>query len=182
MGGFRAGKIRARGAKVGAAVGVALLLGGCAWLESLSRSSVPEPERLPANVVAYSETEALTWVNAYRASLGLGAVVIDPMLNGIAVFQALGMAAADSMDHHIVGGLGERMGGYPFLIAAENIAAGQKTVGVVLEDWRQSPSHDEHLRDPRIKAIGLAAAAVLDPTLSRYDIYWAMVMAEPYGR
>src|SRR5690606_28063863 len=109
----------------------------------------------------FSATDALNWINAYRAAAGLRPVALDPRLMALAQAHSSRMAAADTLSHDVGGTLTQRLGaaGYPYVAAAENIAAGQRTLGDVLLGWQASLGHDLNMRDPSMTHIGIAAAS-----------------------
>lgn len=68
--------------------------------------------------------------------------------------------------HHSIDGkdIGERLDdyGYKWQYAGENLAEGQKSFEIALEDWMESKTHCEMLMNPDMTEMGLA----------RYGKYW----------
>ena len=85
----------------------------------------------------------LSWLNATRASYGLGAVSYDPNLSNW---------AAMNNDQQMARGLGHFVMGPA---RRQNSAAGGGFPGAM---WMGSPAHREALLDPTISWIGIAAA------------------------
>ena len=146
--------------------------------DSASVGSVFEsPLSTQAGVVDAGEAAAL--ISAYRQSKGLAPVTVDATLMKIAAVHAGRMAAANTMAH-VLPGEGSFMqrlaaGGFRPSMAAENVAAGQKTLADVLESWRKSPGHNENLLLPNVSKIGIALAIAPD---SRYKTFWSLELGE----
>jgi uncharacterized protein YkwD len=123
--------------------------------------------------------EAAALISAYRKSRGLPPVTVDPTLTRIAAAHARRMASADKMAHVLPGegSFQQRLaaGGFQASMAAENVAAGQKSLGDVLESWRKSPGHNANLLLPNVSKIGIALSIAPD---SRYKTYWSLVLGE----
>jgi uncharacterized protein YkwD len=119
-------------------------------------------------------------INDYRVRNGLGRVKLDPSLTRIAQAQATAMAAQDTMSHDLpgLGGLRDRLhaGGYRSAVAAENIGAGQRSLGAVFTSWRESRGHRENLLRADVTQLGIALARTPQ---GRYKVYWAMIVAAP---
>jgi len=125
--------------------------------------------------------EAAVLISQYRRSRGLPPVTIDATLTRIAAVHANRMAAADTMTHVLPGegSFTQRLaaGGFVAAMAAENVAAGQKTLADALDAWRKSPGHNANLLLPNISKIGIALAVADD---SKYKTYWSLVLGEWY--
>lgn len=154
----------------------AIFLVGCAANSTGGIFSAPL-ETKPGVVDAYS---AASMISSYRASKGLGPVRVNSTLNRIAATHAKKMASMNRMEHVLPGqgSFQKRIssGGYKAIIAAENIGAGYNSLESAIQRWRNSPSHDKNLLNPQIKEIGIAVAYAPE---SRYQTYWALVMAAP---
>lgn len=123
--------------------------------------------------------EAALLISQYRATRGLKAVTIDPTLMKIARVHSDRMAAANKMAH-VLPGEGSFMqritaGGFQPSMAAENVAAGQKSLASVLEAWRKSPGHNANLLLPNVSKIGIALSIAPE---SRYKTFWTLVLGE----
>ncbi|MCC6983550.1 MAG: CAP domain-containing protein [Bauldia sp.] len=129
-----------------------------------------------AEHVAVSAGETARLVNAFRDANGLGPVAVDAALTRIAEHQAEAMAARETMSHTVGGQFPSRIreGGYRAAAAAENIAAGFRTLGEVIPVWEASPGHRANLLNTRVTEFGIGAARGEDGR-----IYWAIVLAQP---
>ena len=121
---------------------------------------------------------AAAMVSAYRAANGLGPVALSPALNAVAQAQADAMARADAVSHDLAGRFSGRLsaGGYPASVAVENIGAGYRSLADAFEGWRDSPGHRANLLRERVTEMGIAVATRPG---TRYQSYWALVMASP---
>ena len=140
-------------------------------------------KRSQARKVAHSGTRlgvagASTMLSRYRRSRGLPAVRIDSRLTAVARRQARAMAAHDQLSHDVAGDFGTRLrnAGYLAAAAAENIAAGQRTLAEAFAGWVESPPHRANLLLDGATRIGIAA---MPASKSRYRVYWALVVAAP---
>jgi uncharacterized protein YkwD len=111
------------------------------------------------------EQDALTRINAYRTSLGLRPVRLDPVLQAEAQWYADDMAANDNFNHDHRDSLGRLLAsrlaafGYKFPdLAAENSAAGYPDGASTFEQWRLSPPHERTMRESTYRTIGIAEA------------------------
>jgi len=124
--------------------------------------------------------EAAQLISAYRRQNGLGGVSVDPTLTRIAAEHSRRMAAANKMAHVLPGQGSFRAklssGGYFGGTAAENVAAGQKTLADVLEAWRRSPGHNRNLLMAGVTQIGIAVAVAPE---SRYKTFWTLILGSP---
>jgi uncharacterized protein YkwD len=116
-------------------------------------------------VLTPAEQDALTRINAYRVSLGVRPVRLDPVLQREAEWYAQDMAAHDNFNHDHRDSLGRlpasRLAsfGYKFPdLAAENSAAGYPDGASTFEQWRLSPPHERTMRESTYRTIGIAAA------------------------
>ena len=66
--------------------------------------------------------------------------------------------------------------GYDWSAAAENIAAGQHTIDIVMAAWLDSPRHCANIMDSAYTEFGAASYSVNG---SDYPIYWTQVFARP---
>jgi uncharacterized protein YkwD len=158
---------------------VATALAGCA----VSQETVGS---IAARSVTQGSVDAATaarLISQYRAGHGLPPVRVEPRLTRIASDHARRMAAADELEH-VLPGEGSfiqriNVGGYEPSTAAENIAAGQKTLDDALLAWKKSPPHNANLLDPGVSEMGIAVYNVAE---SKYHTYWALVLASPGGQ
>ncbi len=121
---------------------------------------------------------AASMISGYRTNNGLSAVTLDPALTRLAEAQAAVMAKRDRLDHSagkpFVARL--RASGYDAKVAAENIGAGYHTLAEAFSGWRDSSSHRANMLLKGATRIGIAA--IYTP-MSKYKVYWALILAEP---
>lgn len=133
----------------------------------------PPPE--PLNLDA-----ALSDLNTYRRDNGLQPVTLNRQLIGSSQKHAFDMASNGMVDHVGTDGskFNERMEafGYKDQTSSENIAGGQSNWPAVFTDWQESPAHNSTLLMPDATDFGIAL--VYDSS-TRYNYYWAMLMAAP---
>ncbi|MFD1332257.1 CAP domain-containing protein [Methylopila musalis] len=162
------------------ALAFAAVLAGCA-----ATPVAPKPPSEPS--LYQSQTRpgakldrqaAADMISELRRSNGLGPVRLDPDLNRMAEQQAQAMARADKLSHSVSGSLKERIArsGYRNGGIVENIGAGHDTLADAFTGWRSSPPHLRNLLAPGMGRMGIAAARAPH---SRYEVFWALVMANP---
>jgi uncharacterized protein YkwD len=108
-----------------------------------------------------SETALLDLINSYRTELGLSTLAPTPTLQQAARWKAAAMAAAGPpLDHDDPDRTWEQRFldcGYPADAAfAENLGAGDAPPDQIMQFWKESPTHDTNMRDPRWGYIGVA--------------------------
>jgi uncharacterized protein YkwD len=139
-------------------------------------------------VTAGPAESVLSAVNSARAKAGCGPLRINPKLAAAAKSHARAMAEQDFFAH--AGKDGSRLSsriagqGYSFRSAAENIAAGQETVGEVVTGWLQSAGHRRNILDCGMSETGIAVVYQADDRPirgSRHPLryYWVQVFADP---
>ena len=111
------------------------------------------------------EQDAFTRINAYRTSLGLRPVRLDPVLQEEAEWYAEDMATNDNFNHDHRDSLGRlpasRLASFDYKypdLAAENSAAGYPDGASTFEQWRLSPPHERTMREQTYRTIGIAVA------------------------
>jgi uncharacterized protein YkwD len=116
-------------------------------------------------VLTPAEQDAFTRINAYRTSLGLRPVRLDPVLQKEAEWYANDMAVNDNFNHDHRDSLGRlpasRLAAFNYKfpdLAAENSAAGYADGASTFEQWRLSPPHERTMRESTYRTIGIAAA------------------------
>jgi uncharacterized protein YkwD len=114
-------------------------------------------------------------ISQYRREHGLSTVKTDPELTEIAERQAKAMAASGVMDHSVAGSFASRVAGAHPRRAAENIAAGTKTLSQTFRMWQNSPGHNANLLQTEADSVGVAVA---HNDQTRYKTFWAMVIAD----
>ncbi len=126
------------------------------------------------STLAHAEDMA-EMISRYRREHGFSTVKTDPQLTAIAERQAKVMAASGIMDHDVAGSFASRIAGVRTGMAAENIAAGQRTWGEAFRMWQASPGHNANLLQSKADSVGVAVAR---NEHTRYKTFWAMVIAE----
>ena len=134
--------------------------------------SVP-PASLDMNI-------ALADFNAYRAEHGLAPVILNTKLNEASRVHAADLGKAGIISHTGTDGSSHsdrvQRQGYYFMLAAENVASGQKSWEKVFEAWQKSPGHNKNLLLEEVTDFGIALVYEPDTT---YQTYWAMLVATP---
>ncbi|AWN51933.1 serine protease [Methylobacterium sp. 17Sr1-1] len=152
-------------------VGAGLALAGCS-----GSAILPAPD-LPTTPVILDEAAAAAAISRYRASHGLGPVVIDSSLIRAASYQAEANARAGQLSHEIGGTFDARLkrAGFGGRYAAENLSAGSATFDDVLKRWQVSPEHNRNMLMPQVRRVGIAR---VDAPGSRYKRFWALILSD----
>ncbi|WP_322759156.1 CAP domain-containing protein [Frankia sp. Cr2] len=123
-----------------------------------------------------SQVVALT--NAERAKAGCAPLTVDSRLTAAAQAHSDDMATHNYFSHTSQDGRTpfQRMAaaGYQFSIAAENIAAGQRTPTDVMTGWMNSTGHRENILNCSLKQIGVGYG-----TGGNYGVYWTQDFGTP---
>jgi uncharacterized protein YkwD len=130
----------------------------------------------------------LSAVNAARAKAGCTPLRTDPALMAAARSHAKAMAEQNFFGH--TGKDGSRFStrikrqGYSFRAAAENIAAGQKSAGQVMQGWLNSAGHRRNILNCKLTETGIAVVYQPDDKPIRGNraalrYYWVQVFAAP---
>ncbi len=119
-------------------------------------------------------------VNAYRAEKGLKPLKLNAKLASAARAHSEDLARVDKIAHQGTDGSTpwkrvERAGYRPRL-AAENVATGQISLEEVMQDWKESRSHNDNLLLPDANEMGIAL--VWRPETS-YKSFWTLVLGSP---
>ncbi len=119
-------------------------------------------------------------VNAYRAQKGLKPLKLNAKLASAARAHSEDLARVDKIAHQGTDGSTpwkrvERAGYRPRL-AAENVATGQISLEEVMQDWKESRSHNENLLLADAAEMGIAL--VWRPETS-YKSFWTLVLGSP---
>jgi uncharacterized protein YkwD len=149
-----------------AALGLALLLSGCAGFGGGG-----------VTPIAVNTGAAAASTTAYRETQGRGPVTANARLNAIAARQAMAMAGRGRLGHDLIGPLQKRLknGGYVWLVAVENVGAGYDDFDEALAAWQTSAGHRRNLLESEVTQIGVGAARAGD----KYGTYWALILAAP---
>ena len=130
-----------------------------------------------AAVALDAEEAALcTMINNYRATNGLGALMVSPTLTNAAEWYSNDMASKNYWYSNHTDSLGrdpfKRMAdfGYTFnTYKGENIAAGYAAAADTFNQWKNSPGHNANMLNANYKAIGIGKGS---NTASTYRHYW----------
>lgn len=116
-------------------------------------------------------------INAYRQQQGLGQVVLDPLVTGVAAARLQEMTREGKAERSLKQAeLTIRLkaaGLQPGPVAA-NVSAGYHTVAEAFSGWRESPDHNKTMLLAGATRMGLAAAYVPG---SKYKVFWVLVMS-----
>jgi uncharacterized protein YkwD len=130
--------------------------------------------------IVFNASEALRLVNDYRKSKGLNPLTLDSNLTAAATALATEMAKHDRLSHTGPNGadLAKRLkaAGYPFVLAAENLGAGQRFLGDLIGKWKEEPAENQNLLLPGAKQMGIAYRYRPDTAMKTY---WTFVIAAP---
>ena len=118
--------------------------------------------------------EALKNINAQRKANGLAPVKLSSALGKAAAAHACDMSKRNFFSHVDPNGgtIVNRVekAGYNYCFVAENIAWGQKSIGVVMDAWMHSKGHRKNMLTKKAKEFGVAAAQ------SPKGLQWVLVM------
>jgi uncharacterized protein YkwD len=126
-----------------------------------------------------SRVIALT--NAQRAKYKCPALVANAALGKAAQAHSIDMASRDYFSHYTLGtnrspATRITAAGYKWQMAAENIAAGQRTPDAVVIAWMNSPGHRANILNCKLKQIGVGYAYKVTST---YGSYWTQDFGAP---
>ncbi len=123
--------------------------------------------------------EMLAAINDKRTSHGLQPLTLEERLSRAAQTHAEDIAARGRLDHRGAdgSGLADRLVrvGYPYGVAAENVAGGTPTAADTVELWMESQGHRRNLlrRDILEAGVGYASRR-LDPGDRGYRHFWVV--------
>ncbi|MCU0826232.1 MAG: CAP domain-containing protein [Tabrizicola sp.] len=160
-----------------------LLSGGKAALLALALSV-----SIPAPVAADPVQSVLASINAARAKAGCGPLKLNKALTTAARQHASNMAEQNFFGHTGKDGRGFasriRSQGYRYGLAAENIAAGQKTAERAVKVWLDSPGHRRNILNCKFQDTGIAMVYQPDDRPIRGQsaalrYYWVQLFGTP---
>lgn len=159
------------GIRMGAAAAVLVGVLGC----TSSTTDPAQIEQVPAAAAtgAPASSGFGRSLNAYRASKGAPALLVNAQLERAALAHAQDMVAKNYFSHTGKDGSDpstrlRRAGCSDPIYVSENIAQGYPDEAAALRGWQNSPGHDENLLRKGSRIYGLA----------RSGEYWVMVLAE----
>ena len=134
---------------------------------------------VPAAIADDAMVELMHYVNQERLSRGLKPLAPNARLTEAAQGHARAMALDDCFAHVCPDGTGltDRLAraGYPYRMAAENIAAGMESPKDVVESWMRSRGHRQNILHAEAREMG-AGYFLLEPDDGkvRYRHYWTV--------
>jgi len=154
-----------------------LLVASCASIAALFAVvfSAGSTSQTSAAIVLDPEEQAfVTLINNYRAQNGVGALTIDPSIQGAAEWMSADMGQYNYFSHtdHLGQTPWTRMCNFGYCYSTykgENIAAGYSTAAAVFEGWRNSPGHNANMLNANYKVMGIGRVVTLGST---YTTYW----------
>lgn len=136
--------------------------------------------RAPVEEVRLDPETARRMINDYRASKGLGPLMLDERLARAARRHSVDLASLDRLDHKGSDGSDPwqraREAGFQPRVAAENVGAGQRSIAEVIDGWRNSPGHDRNLLLPDATHMGIALE--VNPR-TKFGTFWTLVLGAP---
>jgi uncharacterized protein YkwD len=148
--------------------------------EAASGAPTTAPPQQPSGGMSGDNMAAqvVELTNAERAKAGCPPLVADARLTAAAQAHSADMAIADYFSHDSQGGVTpfQRItaAGYAFSVAAENIAAGQRTPQDVVAGWMNSAGHRANIQNCSLVNIGVGYA-----TGGGYGVYWTQDFGAP---
>lgn len=153
-----------------------------AVLPGLASPAWAGPARPAAGDPTTYAARVVTLTNSARATAGCPALTVDARLTGVAQAHSADMARYDYFSHTSRDGRTPfdriRAAGYRYSMAAENIAAGQRTPEDVVRAWMNSPGHRANILNCGLRQIGVGYAV---NTASIYQVYWTQNFGTPLG-
>ena len=145
----------------------------------LAAASVLALAPAPARAADDAVLQLMHHVNMYRISHGLKPLVADAQLTAAAQGHAKAMAKSDCFAHVCPNGtdLTDRLvrAGYPYRVAAENIAAGMERPKDVVDSWIKSRGHRRNILLSEATEVGAGHYLLeQDGGRVRYRHYWTM--------
>ena len=98
-------------------------------------------------------------MNQYRAQAGLPPLRLEPSLSQAAEGRMRDMEDGEWWSHEAPDGTPPFVHipvDYDYAFAAENLAAGFETAGLLVEAWMESPGHRANILDPKYADCGIA--------------------------
>ncbi len=136
-----------------------MMLGAMLAMAVLTAAAASSADAQPAAPDEKS-TQMLILVNAARAEAGHGSLTMEPRLSAAACRQAQDLARGGPLSHRGSDGsdLADRLvrAGYPFAMAAENLAAGVATPDETVWLWSGSPGHRRNMLTAEFHDAGIA--------------------------
>lgn len=161
---------------------LAAFLAACAKTPApVADNTPPFYRNLESSAARLDVQDAAQVISAYRASKGLGPVVLDPVLLAIAQDHATAQARADKVGHSIGGTFSSRIRAVENQrgVSVENVSAGYRSFAEAFSGWRESPRHNDNLLRKEVTRLGIATA--INPE-SKFKVFWTLVMtSDPLG-
>lgn len=139
-------------------------------------STAPKPMPLaPVGNIAPEVMTAQALLNAYRRENGLGPLMIDPSLIGMAQGLADACLTVPKCDHNTGGSIPARLNAVGFggvSSAAENLRRSEATLEGAFAWWKGSPVHKANMLLPDVTRMGFAKSS--EQTVRAH---WVLVVA-----
>ncbi|GJM37328.1 MAG: hypothetical protein DHS20C19_06950 [Acidimicrobiales bacterium] len=103
--------------------------------------------------------QSLGALNDVRDAVGLGRLAADPDLDALAQTWAVRLAADERLHHSSL--IYEVIEGDDWTAAGENVGYGP-SVGVLMDAFVASPTHEANIVNPRYRAVGIGIVVVDD--------------------
>jgi uncharacterized protein YkwD len=155
------------------------------------RAPAPQPQAVAQRRQPNFSKDLLDRINAERragatcggqAKPAVGALAWNTTLTNAAKAHSQDMIDRDFFDHTNPSGQkpGDRVTaqGYTWGTVGENIAAGQRSVKVVMDGWMSSSGHCNNIMNGSFTEVGVACVLRQDDP-NNYTYYWTMVLARP---
>lgn len=147
----------------------------------LAAAGAQERPKAAAAAQPLDAAAAAAMISNYRRSHGLGPVRLDRELMRLAQQHARTMASRNELGHNVGASFEDRVRNSSLRVrfAAENVAAGQRTLAEAFAAWRDSPPHRANMLAPEASRMGIGMARAGG---SPYRVFWALILASPDER
>jgi uncharacterized protein YkwD len=156
----------------------AVMLSGCSTVRETPSPTPPFYQRLDLTGRQVDGPSSLGMINQYRGNNGLRPLALNPVLTEVARRAAdrMGQAGKVLSADEIQLGAQLTQSGYRYKTYVANLSAGYRTFAEAFSGWRELKENNAHMLDGRATEVGLATVYVPG---SKYQIFWALVIAEP---
>lgn len=148
------------------------------------RTVIDQPATVPnlnRYEVSNQQRALIKEINITRQQHGLSALQDDGNLMNAAQEYAQTLSNIGDISH--IGPNGDKPGerarvsGYEWGFIAENLASGQDTPVITVQDWLKSPSHRDALL--HVDPVHIGVGHVSNPNDPNYKEYWVMLVGKP---
>lgn len=137
--------------------------------------SAKGPETSAPQSISCEAARFVSLINEYRRLQGIAAPLkVSVAITRAAQWHAEDMASQEYFDHQSLDGRSpfKRMRDFGYdrkTAMSENIAAGNESADDTFCQWKNSPPHDQSMRNPDYVVMGIGRA---ERPKSRYRVYW----------